>query len=118
MLVLDPAARRRVPAAFSAWYLASLFRESGWLPRWHQPRDVSPQRGCVRGKGGKSWKLSLCRSNIGFGFDLGILGFQAARWYSLIRPPRTGFRRIWRVLRSAGMMPGTGPGSEMRWPRP
>jgi len=27
-------------------------------------------------------------------FDLGLLGFQAARSYSLIRPLRTGFRRI------------------------
>jgi len=45
-------------------------------------------------------------------------GFQAARSYSLIRPLRTGFRRIWRVLRSAGMMPGAGSGSGMRWWRP
>jgi hypothetical protein len=37
---------------------------------------------------------TLCRSNIGFLLDLGLLGFQAARSYSLIRPLRMGFRRI------------------------
>ena len=60
----------------------------------------------------------LCRSDIGFWFDLDLLGFQAARSYSLIRPPRTGFRRIWHEPGSAAGTRGAGSGSGTRWPMP
>jgi hypothetical protein len=41
-------------------------------------------------------------------------GLEAARSYSLIRPPRTGFRRIWHVPGSAAVTRGAGPGSGTR----
>ena len=52
--------------------------------------------GGVQGGGPQLRLLALivCRSKIGFRLDLGLLGFQAARSYSLIRPLRIGFRRI------------------------
>ena len=52
---------------------------------------------CGDGRGWTGCRWMVCRSKIGFRFDLSLLGFQAARSYSLIRPLRTGFRRIWHV---------------------
>jgi hypothetical protein len=52
------------------------------------------------------------------GFDLGLLGPQAACSYSLIRLLRTGFRRICHVPGSAAVTLGAGPGSGTRWPMP
>jgi hypothetical protein len=40
------------------------------------------------------------------GRELRLLGCQAARMYSLIRPFRTGFRRIWRAWKCPAVMQG------------
>ena len=51
--------------------------------------------------------------------ELGLLGVQAARMYSLIRPLRTGFRRIWRAWKwPAVMQGGWCSASGTRWPIP
>ena len=51
--------------------------------------------------------------------ELGLLGVQAARMYSLIRPLRTGFRRIWRAWKSPAVMQGGWcSASGTRWPMP
>jgi hypothetical protein len=60
----------------------------------------------------------VCRSKIGFGFDLVLSGLQAACSYSLIRPLRTGFRRICHVPGSAAATRRPGSPSGMRWPMP
>ena len=53
------------------------------------------------------------------GRELRDLGCQATRSYSLIRPLRTGFRRIWRMRKSPAMTrAGWRPLSGMRWPMP
>ena len=62
--------------------------------------------------------IPIAARKLDSGFDLGLLGFQAARSYSLIRPFRTGFRRIWHVPGSAAVTRGAGPGSGTRWPMP
>ena len=60
------------------------------LPQHHHQVAQVPDQGPV-----------LWRSKIGsYACELCLLGFQAARTYSLIRPLRTGFRRIWRVGKS------------------
>ena len=47
----------------------------------------------------------VCRSKIGFCVvSCVFIGVQAVRMYSLIRPLRTGFRRIWRAWKSPAVM--------------
>jgi hypothetical protein len=51
--------------------------------------------------------------------ELRLLGVQAARAYSLIRPFRTGFRRIWRAWKCPAVMQGGWcSASGTRWPIP
>ena len=51
--------------------------------------------------------------------ELGLLGVQAARMYSLIRPLRTGFRRIWRAWKFPAVRQGGWcSASGTRWPTP
>ena len=53
------------------------------------------------------------------GRELRFLGCQAARTYSLIRPLRTGFRRIWRAWKCPAVMQGGWcSASGTRWPIP
>ena len=68
----------------------------------------------------RTFKDNLCRSKIGFCVvSCVFIGVQAARMYSLIRPLRTGFRRIWRAWKSPAVMQrGWCSASGTRWPIP
>jgi hypothetical protein len=80
---------RRLLGCLMVLARGEVYKDAELLVLRHQNAVLRRQISRVRYQPG-----DLCRSKIGFRLDLGLLGFQAARSYSLTRPLRTGFRRI------------------------
>jgi len=103
------------------------------LPRGHrhQPQGLPPNlqrqspHGAVTSGMAEGWvrydtqPSSLSRSKQDCAGDLQVFRGQATRAYSLIRPPRTGFRRICCVPKSVTVARGApGSSSRMCWAMP
>ena len=89
---------------------------AGHLVRGQLNAMAGEAAGPLDDQGGKApcrWPVGF--QNLATGLDL---GFYAARWYSLMRPPRTGRRWIRSWERSAGGWSGRGGWSwRLRWGR-
>ena len=115
-----PGTRRAVTRSLTTARIPPATRhQHGWRNRLTYYRSSPTAPGSIAPKDG--WTLpedtALFPVRI-LACDLGSSGCQAARSYSLIRPLRTGFRRIWHVPGSAAVTRGAGSGSGTRWPMP
>jgi hypothetical protein len=90
--------------------------------RCTRSRSPPPSASAAPGRGRMCAGSTNCREPLAVGFQNAVtcldLGFCAARWYSLMRPPRTGWRLICCWVGSPVGWPGRGGrGARLRWGR-